>query len=125
MQWRGGQQQVDGAVGEHLRRVLIADGQGGRVRLPGHLGQYGRGQFDRLVRVPELKRDSLTVRACGAVHEHGSLLRHGRRIAALQRNPDPRQTLRKHSTFVHDYPIDYLIMMRMQQWLNKYKISCA
>lgn len=93
MQRRGGQQQVDGAVGEHFRRVLVADGQRGRVRLPGHLGQDGRWQLDGLVRVAELQRDRLAVRAGGAVHEHGRLLRH--RIATLQRHPDAGQALRE------------------------------
>lgn len=94
MERRGGQQQVDGAVGEYFRRVLVADGQRGRVRLPGHLGQHGSRELDGLVGLPELERDGLAVRASSAVHEHGRLLGHGRRIAALQRYPDPRQTLK-------------------------------
>lgn len=77
MERRGGQKQVDGAVGEHLRRVLVADGQRGRVRLPGHLRQHGGGQLDGFVRLAELQRDCLSVRARGAVHEHGRLLWHG------------------------------------------------
>lgn len=83
MKWRGGQQQVDGAIGEHFCRVLVTDRQCGRVRLPGHFGQNGGRQLDGLVRLTKLQRNRLTIRAGGAVHEHSRLLRHGRRIAAL------------------------------------------
>lgn len=96
----GGQKQVDGAISEHLRRVLVADRQRCRIRLSGHFWQHGGWQLDGFVCLSKLQRNCLSIRACGAIHEYGRLLGHGRRIAAFQRHTDPRQSLMVKNTKV-------------------------
>jgi len=98
----GGQKQVDGAISEHLRRVLVADGQCCRIRLPGHFWQHGRWQLDGFVCLSKLQRNCLSIRACGAIHEYGCLLGHGWRIAAFQRHADSRQSLMIKNTKVSE-----------------------